>query len=433
MRVTQAETVRAAENDLIQPSVQPVLLNWLMVPQRTILSDLHREHIREPLAMIIPHKHKKSFSIVGSGANNTFIQTAADWSSQLTSNVLYFRDFVDIEIRDVCIQNGAYGLYGRHIKKVTVKNCRFQYLGSKGVVAQHDQSANQASQAAYWAGNETSDGGCCRLRTINTLMFSDNEISYCLRGGRFQDVGLESTASIISGNKVYRTLEAGLYLAATSYTGTDGCLNVSVCGNTVYESFNNSILCIGGKRCTIQGNSCIGGANAGIQCWHVLDCGVIGNHIFDCARLAYNGIGSLADSWGNLVIDGASNIGTGEYIAIVRNNTTTKCNQGRASAVYGIALFPNDTSLAYPTASNKIIVDANASDAATRFYNPNNITVTAVQEATGGGGLGSDEVILSATPGSARLKISAKTDNSNTASLEFIIKMTSWITQNQRK
>ena len=27
----------------------------------------------------------------------------------------------------------------------------------------------------------------------------------------------------------------------------------------------------GGKRCTIQGNSCIGGSNAGIQCWHVLD------------------------------------------------------------------------------------------------------------------------------------------------------------------
>ena len=370
----------------------------------------------------ISHDHTsqtQSFSIVGSGANNTFLQTAADWSSQLTSNVLYFRDFINIEIRDVCIQNGAYGLYCRHIKKVTVKNCRFQYLGSKGVVTQHDQSANQASQAAYFAGNETSDGGCCRLRTINTLMFSDNEISYCLRGGRFQDVGLESTASIISGNKVYRTLEAGLYLAATSYNGTDGCLNVSVCGNTVYESFNNSILCIGGKRCTIQGNSCIGGANAGIQCWHVLDCGVIGNHIFDCNRLNFNGIGNLADAYGSLVIDGASNIGTGEYIAIVRNNTTTKCNQGRASAVYGIALFPNDTSLAYPTASNKIIVDANASDGATRFYNPNNITVTEVQTAAAGG-LGSDELIENATvPGSARLRLLCKSDSANRSSIEF--------------
>ena len=58
---------------------------------------------------------------------------------------------------------------------------------------------------------------------------------------------------------------------------------------------------------------------------------------------------------------------SGNYIAVVRNNSILKCNQGRAASVYGLALFPNDTSLAYPTASNKIVLENNASDAATRW------------------------------------------------------------------
>ena len=375
-------------------------------------------------AISITHTNQlQSVSVIGSGSGCTFLDTAADWSSQLTSNVLYLRNFNDIEIQGVTFTRGAYGLYLRHCKSATVTNCNFEKLGSKGTVSQHDLSQNQASQAAYWAGNNTSDGGACRLREVNTVQFNDNSISYCLRGGRFQDCGEASTASMISGNKVYRTLESGLYLAAGSYTGTDGCLNVTISGNSVYESFNNSILVIGGKKCSVVGNTCIGGANAGIQCWHVLDCGVFNNHVFDCARLSFNGIGSLADSYASICVDGATNIGTGTYIAILKGNSTTKCNQGRAAAVYGIAIFPNDTSLAYPTPSNKLILNSNISDAANREYNPNSITVTEVEESSGGGGgnLGATATVTS-TSGESQLTIESLDPNPGTTdkvSLQF--------------
>jgi hypothetical protein len=63
-------------------------------------------------------------------------------------------------------------------------------------------------------------------------------------------------------------------------------------------------------------------------------------------------------------------------MAVVQNNTMTKCNQGGANAVYGI----NVQSGAYPTASNKIVKDDNNSDAAVPFNNTNSIPVTETRE-----------------------------------------------------
>ena len=280
----------------------------------------------------------QSFAIRGSGADCTFVQAGADFAAGGSSNALYFRDFKNIEVEGITIRNCLYGLYPRSCERVVVRNCVFVHCGSAGTVNRHDQSGTKAEQAAYWASASTTSGGAARFRDCDQVQIQDNTVRYCLRGLRVQDCGTDATASIISNNVTYRTLESGVYLASGTYKGDGGCKNIQVVGNQVQEAFNNGILVIGGQHQTVQGNCISRSANAGIMCWHTLDTRVIGNSVFDCNRLSYNGIGNDGDAFGNLVFDGGDLIQTGTYIGSITNNSILKCNQGRAAAVYGITL-----------------------------------------------------------------------------------------------
>ena len=60
----------------------------------------------------------QSFEIVGSGRRNTFIRAGATFSAGRNDNVLYFRDFLDITIRSLSIQNGTVSTH------VTVKTLK---------------------------------------------------------------------------------------------------------------------------------------------------------------------------------------------------------------------------------------------------------------------------------------------------------------------
>ena len=88
------------------------------------------------------------------------------------------------------------------------------------------------------------------------------------------------------------------------------------------------------------------------EAWHSLDLQIIDNNLFDCNVLAWSGIGSDGDAFGAIVIDGNTNIGSGTYMAVIQGNQMSKCNQGRADAVYGINIQRTNLSNgAYPTAS----------------------------------------------------------------------------------
>ena len=94
------------------------------------------------------------------------------------------------------------------------------------------------------------------------------------------------------------------------------------------------------------------------------------NSLFDCNRRQHNGIGNLGDSFGNIVFDGSSGIGgTGTYIGSCSNNSILKAGQGRAATVCAITLGGSIISPGYPTASNKVHIDSNFSDAATNIQN----------------------------------------------------------------
>ena len=382
----------------------------------------------------------QSFSIIGSGCGTTFIEAGATFSAGRASDVLYFRDFKSIEVADVCVRFGKYGFYTRNTEKNTLRNVRFENCGSVGTVNRHDQSGTQAEQLAYWVSTDTSDGGACRIRGCDQVVVHDCEAHYCARGLRIQDSGKTDNNSIVSGCKIFRTLEAAIYLAAGAYNGSNGCYNFQIVGNQVFETSNNGILVIGGQGNTVQGNNVVGSANSGIALIHGLDNRVLGNSIYDCSRLVHNGVGAVnGDSYGAIYIHGNTSIGTGSYIAVVSHNTLTKCNQGGAAAIYGINL----ASEAYPTASNKIIKEGNVSDAAVPFYNAESLPVVVGNEAgvtpaelgylsgvtsgiqaqldaAGGGSLGSNETIENSS-GDASLTISSAGNSGPESSLVFAV------------
>ena len=193
----------------------------------------------------------QSFKIEGSG-DETIIQSGTTFSAGKDTNVLYFRDFKTIELASCTVRNGLYGFYPRACDKVICHDVKFQYLGSDGTVNRHNLTGTQAEQAAFWGSTSTSSGGACRIREIGQLDMYDCEVSYCLRGLRLQDVGTSETNSIVSNCKIFRTLEAGVYLAAGNYTGSSGCINFSVTGCFLTECGNDSLMCIGAVSRTTQ-------------------------------------------------------------------------------------------------------------------------------------------------------------------------------------
>mgnify|MGYP003715121621 CR=1 FL=1 len=149
------------------------------------------------------------------------------------------------------------------------------------------------------------------------------------------------------------------------------------------------------------------------MCWHTLDTRVIGNSVFDCNRLSYNGIGNDGDAFGNLVFDGAELIQTGTYIGSITNNSILKCNQGRAAAVYGITLGENLDP--YPTASNKVQIDGNFTDAATKLYNWNSTPVVSFADETPA----SSELVVENTDDNIEIK--TQTTAAHSSSLSWIV------------
>ena len=347
-----------------------------------------------------------SFTIEGSGPDCTFVQAGTSFAAGGTSNVLFLQDFLDVTFKDFTVRYGKYGLYPRSCTSCTVSNVRFVQLGSDGQSNRHDLSGNQAEQAAFWASASTSDGGACRIRSVGQVQVQNCTVDHCARGLRIQDCGNNATVSIVSGNRVTRTLESAIYCAAGSYTGTDGCINFKISGNNINSAFNNGILLIGGQNISAVGNTVVGCASAGIQQWHGLDNVIISNSVINSNQLLHNGVGALGDAHANIHIDGSTNIRSGgKYIALVHNNTICDCNQGRAAAVYGVRIGGDVGTVSYPQESAQCSLDGNHIDAATRLHNPQSIAVVDTSDP-----ISSNTFEIQNLSGSAELSIESNTD-----------------------
>ena len=312
----------------------------------------------------------QSFEIIGSGRDSTFIRGAASFSSA-TSHVLYFQDFLDITLKHLHISNGRYGFYPRSCRNIVIEDCEFKYLGSDGTENRHDQSGTMAEQAAFWASNQTSDGGTMRVRSCQDVKISNCRSSYCLRGFRIQDC----TSGNISNCRLFKTLESGVYLASGTYTGAAGCTNFQI-NNVVCDSlFHSGFLIIGGHNTTITGCQVLNCASSAFNGWHTQDCRIIGCVAHNNNTKNYIGIGVLGDSYGQCYFAGATGItNTGGHILVALNNSFTLCGQGRADNKYAFYVLDNPG-----LASSRIIIDNNNHDATVDIHNPDNVPLVSTQ------------------------------------------------------
>jgi hypothetical protein len=319
--------------------------------------------------------------IQGAGMNRTIIQSGQDFAAGKDTSCIYMRKFKHVEIRDLTIQFALYGFYPREVDSAVMHNCHVTNCGSDGTVENHDFSKTQAEQLLVWQSNSTSNGGCCRIRECDQVHVDSCIVDYNLRGLRLQNCGSANNVSQISNNKIYRNLESGIYLAATNYNNTDGCQNIMVCNNKIFECYNNGLLCIGGQNNQFMSNVIRRSASAGFQSWHSVNTSVINNYFYDCCVLQHTGIGSNGDVRACICfeVNANSNTQSGyDHMGVIQGNSMIKCNVG--NQVSSTAIDMN--CIAHPASSNKIIVDTNTNDATINLKNPNNIPVIATVESS---------------------------------------------------
>jgi len=326
-----------------------------------------------------------ALSFVGVSRSETIVTAGS-----LTDNCFYMKNKNGgLQFRSLTVDTSAYGIYARSCSNVVIDDVRFVRCGSAGNSVDHDGSKNQVDQAAVWAGSDTSNGGATRIRSCTNVQVSNCFVEYCLRGLRIQDC----TNGSVYGNKTYRTLESGIYLAAGSYTGTDGCTGIQIHSNVVEEAANNGILVVGGKSNVVVNNTIISSWNSSIQIWHGLEVTVESNTMTNGNHKVWNGIGLDGDSYGQIVCMGSTNIGSGKYLLHSSHNSAMRCNQGRLNIVYNVVINPNydannaATIMTYPTANgeNEYTSNLNISDAPEEVVNAGSAANNLSQKSVRGG------------------------------------------------
>ena len=313
---------------------------------------------------------EQSFEIVGQGSHNTFIRGAASFAST-TGSVLYFRDFWDITLKGVSVQNGAYGFYPRKCRNVKVIDCEFKYLGSDGTESLHDMSSTQAQQAAHWAGTGTSDGGTMRVRDCDDLVLKNCSTSYCLRGYRIQDV----KRGTITGCRAYKLLESAYYLASGSYDGANGCKNFYISGCVADTILHSGFLVIGGQNNTIQACTAINCTASPFNGFHTQDMRVCNCIADNCNTKDFIGIGILGDAFGQVYMAGGTNLtDTGGHMLTCTGCNFLRCGQGRHTTPTAFYVL-DDPGLV----SSRLVLDNNNFDAVASIYNPESVPLRLTQ------------------------------------------------------
>ena len=310
----------------------------------------------------------QSFEIIGSGRDNTFIRSAATFSAAANDNVLYFRDFLDITIRHLSITTGKYGFYPRNCRNIKVIDCEFKWLGSDGTDIYHDQSQTMASQAAFWAGSQTSNGGTCRIRSCADVLIDGCRSSFSARGFRIQDC----SSGLITNTRGYKLLEAFVYLASGSYDGNpaNGCSNFVVSGCSCDTIFHSGYLCIGGKSNTFINCSVSNCASSPFNTWHANGVQILSCSAHNTLTKTYIGIGVEGDSFGQVYKGGDTQVNTDGYELVALNNSFTQCGIGRSESGDSTTFYFVDNA---SNASSRVIIDGNHSDATVGLFNPDSV------------------------------------------------------------
>ena len=292
----------------------------------------------------------QKISIIGYDRESTYIRGSSTWDNTVSS-VLFLRNFASVTLENVTIQNGTYGFYPRDCDYIRIQNCKFIYCGSSGLLAMHDGSETVSLEQAKYMWNSgdtlainTSDGGAMRIRACNNVYINNNIVTYCFRGFRIQDCIL----GLIQNNYVYRILDNGIYLAAESYTGSDGCENIVIHSNTITEAGHHGMVCIGGKNNTFKNNIIIKSWATVFNTFHTRNVEFISNTCTGNNWKAFNGYGVDTEHVSQLYLSGGTHINDGAlFLANIQNNNFIECGEGNVNkkVMLKISLFVTDFSV----------------------------------------------------------------------------------------
>jgi len=207
----------------------------------------------------------------------------------------------DITLEYLTVRHGDYGIRSS-AGNVTVLHCTFYHNGWDGTP--YSTPYTQASAGSDWAAYAT-NGGAMRIENS-----AGSEIAWCTvyendRGIRYQD----GANGDIHNNNIYTNIQAGIYLAASSYNGATGCTDTEVYDNVSSGNYEHGLLSIGGLGNSFTNNTSEDNWNTGIMLWHPGEIIVEGNTFDGNNTYDFNGVGNSADASGTVYADG--DIGAG--------------------------------------------------------------------------------------------------------------------------
>ena len=279
-----------------------------------------------------PFSIDKSLTLNGAGQDDVFIENA-NISADVIKICYSSGAECDVTIQNVTIRNGRYGIYSKSTGSVNILNSTFYHNGYDGEPLPDASSATaQADYAALWGSSHTSSGGAMRIRNSNGSEIAGNIVRDNLRGIRFQD----SHDGSIHDNQSFNNFEAGIYLAAGSYTGATGCSNTEVFDNEVYGNRNNGLLSIGGIGNTFSNNNVHDNWSSGVMMWHVSDHTIQNNTISGNNIHSFNGIGNGGDAHAAVTSKGSTVDASASYNFKLLGNTISGNGNGNQDSAIGV-------------------------------------------------------------------------------------------------
>jgi len=280
----------------------------------------------------------KGLTITGQSEAGVIVEAGASPTTGLNVFTINAATY-DITIQDMTIRNGDYGIRST-AGNVDVLNCTLYHNGWDGTGMPAPPTA--VGMAALWASGSTTNGGAIRIQDSASSEIADCTVYDNARGIRYQD----GDNGDIHHNDSYNNLESGIYLASSSYDGSNGCTNTDVYNNTVLDNMNNGVLVIGGITNSVHDNDIYDNWNSGVMLWHVADTTIESNTIDNNCLYSFNGIGSdPADSYGGVCADGDVVDASVTFVFKLLNNTITDNQAGAAGQKIGVRLDdPLDTS-----------------------------------------------------------------------------------------
>lgn len=219
-----------------------------------------------------------------------------------------------LTFQNIEFHNGQYGIFVRSADEVLVDNCFFRNNGWTGdglltldaeTVNDVGYDSSQVDLQAFYAGNDTSNGGACRLENTAIVTVKDCVAEYNFRGIRLQDCGIGGQG-VITRNTTHNNVETGIYLGAATPNAGSGCENFRVFDNSSTENANNGMLMIGGQNNILSRNVVKRNWNGGATIQHASDSRLRNLDMADNNRSAFNGIGNNADATAAIDISGDS-------------------------------------------------------------------------------------------------------------------------------